>query len=351
MANALLIQENIPLAPLTTLGIGGVARFFAEVPGEAELTDAIALAARQQLPVFILGGGSNVLIADEGFPGLVIRVAIKGIEQFNEGGKVLVTAGAGEAWDAFVEYCIQRDLAGLECLSGIPGLVGGTPVQNVGAYGQEVSETITTVRAFDRQSKQIVDLSNADCHFSYRTSIFNSTERDRYVVLAVTYRLRPHGDPAIRYPDLKNFFANRIGQPTLAEVRNAVIEIRSRKSMVIHPEDPNRRSAGSFFKNPIVSPEIFARLTVKAAEQPPCFPAADGNVKVPAAWLIERAGFQRGYVKGRVGISSKHTLAIINLGGATADDVLALVREISLGVWERFGIELLPEPVFVGFNP
>ncbi|MDQ3014015.1 MAG: UDP-N-acetylmuramate dehydrogenase [Acidobacteriota bacterium] len=345
MPNPLLIQENVPLAPLTTLGIGGAARFFAEVQSEIDLIEAIAFAEQQQLPVFILGGGSNVLVADEGFSGLVIRIAIKGIEWRED-----VTAGAGEDWDAFVGQCIERNMAGIECLSGIPGLVGGTPVQNVGAYGQEVSETITNVRAFDRQSKQIVELTNADCQFSYRRSIFNSTELGHYIVLAVTYRLRQHGVPAIRYPDLKNFFSDRSEKPTLAEVRNAVIEIRSRKGMVIVPDDPDCRSAGSFFKNPIVSREVLAQLEREAGEVPPSFPAADGNVKVPAAWLIERAGFQRGYAKGRAGISSKHTLAIINRGGATADEVLGLVSEISLGVGERFGIELLPEPVFVGFN-
>ncbi|MEO6724003.1 MAG: UDP-N-acetylmuramate dehydrogenase, partial [Blastocatellia bacterium] len=333
------------LAPFTTLGIGGSARFFAEVRSEIDLIEAIAFAERQQLPVFILGGGSNVLVADEGFSGLVIRIAIKGIEWRED-----VTAGAGEDWDAFAGQCVERNLAGVECLSGIPGSVGGTPVQNVGAYGQEVSETITNVRAFDRQSKQIVDLNNADCQFSYRASIFNSTERDHYIVLAVSYGLHPHGDPAIRYPDLKNVFSDRSEKPTLAEVRNAVIEIRSRKGMVIRLDDPDCRSAGSFFKNPIISQEAFARLTVKAGKQPPSFPAADGNVKVPAAWLIERAGFQRGYAKGGVGISTKHTLAIINRGGATADEVLGLFSEISFGVGERFGIELLPEPVFVGFN-
>ncbi|MEP7337093.1 MAG: UDP-N-acetylmuramate dehydrogenase [Acidobacteriota bacterium] len=374
MPNHLLIRENVPLAPLTTLGIGGAGRFFVEVRSEDDLIEAIAFAERQQLRIFILGGGSNVLVADEGFPGLIIRVAIKGIgtgsvsdlslsqKVCDESGGSLtlpvphrlqtiqVTAGAGEDWDEFVRQCVERDLAGVECLSGIPGLVGGTPVQNVGAYGQEVSETITTVRAFDRQTKQIVELSNEDCRFSYRTSIFNTTERDRYVVLAVTYSLRPGGESAIRYPDLKNFFSDQSDKPTLAEVRKAVIEIRSRKGMVIRPGDPDCRSAGSFFKNPIISREVLARLESEAGEVPPSFPAADGKVKVPAAWLIERAGFQKGYVKGRVGISSKHTLAIINSGGATADEVLALINEIKSRVQEKFSIELFPEPIFVGIN-
>lgn len=349
MQSQISIQKNVSLAPFTTLGIGGAARFFAEAASEAELIEAIEFARQRELPTFILGGGSNVLVSDEGFPGLVIRLAIKGIEWREE-----IKAGAGEDWDDFVSQCVERNLAGVECLSGIPGFVGGTPVQNVGAYGQEVSETITLVRAFDRQANQIVELSNADCGFNYRSSIFNSTERDRYVVLAVSYKLKPGGEPALRYPDVKNYFANQTDKPALAEVRRAVIEIRSRKGMVIVPDDPAKtpenRSAGSFFKNPVISAEAFAKLEATAGERPPSFPAPDGNLKVPAAWLIERAGFDRGYTKGRAGISSKHTLAIINRGGATAQEVLELVKEIRERVQTRFGVWLTPEPVFIGFN-
>ncbi len=346
MLEELFVQKNVSLAPFTTLGIGGAARFFVEAASESELIAATEFAEQRDLPVFILGGGSNVLVSDEGFPGLVVRVAIKGIEWHET-----VTVGAGEDWDGFVRQCVERNLAGVECLSGIPGLVGGTPVQNVGAYGQEVSETIVHVRVFDRQTKQIVELSNAECGFRYRTSIFNSTERNRYVVLAVTYSLKQNGEPALRYPDVKNFFAGRSGEPTLAEVRNAVIEIRSRKGMVIVPDDPDCRSAGSFFKNPVISAEAFAKLEAAAGERPPSFPAGDGYVKVPAAWLIERAGFARGYAKGGAGISSKHTLAIINRGNATAQEVLDLVAEIQASVLAEFDVALLPEPVFVGFNP
>lgn len=359
-----LIQENVPLAPLTTLGIGGAARFFAEAVSESELIAAIEFAEQRDLPVFILGGGSNVLVSDEGFPGLVVRVAIKGIFGNDRWDRLItcptdedqskwteqVTVGAGEDWDDFVRQCVERNLAGVECLSGIPGLVGGTPVQNVGAYGQEVSETIVHVRVFDRQTKQIVELSNAECGFRYRASIFNLTERNRYIVLAVSFALKANGEPSLRYPDVKNFFAGRSGEPTLAEVRQAVIEIRSRKGMVIVPDDPDCRSAGSFFKNPIISADAFAKLEAAAGERPPSFPAGDGFVKVPAAWLIERAGFARGYAKGRTGISSKHTLAIINRGGATASEVLELVKEIQEHVAEKFGVGLVPEPIFVGFE-
>jgi len=354
-----LIRENTLLAPFTTLKIGGAARFFAEARSEADLLVALEFAERQQLPIFILGGGSNALIADEGFPGLVVRVAIEGVVWRNEGEKVLVTAGAGEDWDELVRRCVERDLAGVECLSGIPGSVGGTPVQNVGAYGQEVSETITSVRVFDRLAGQFVELSDAECQFSYRASLFNTVARDRYVVLAVTYALKPDGDPALRYPDVKNFFANATSKPSLREVREAVRAIRARKAMLITPDDPDCRSAGSFFKNPVVTLETFARIEAAAKEQglicdderAPSFSASEGKVKVPAAWLIERAGFQKGYSRGRVGISSKHTLAIINRGGATAREVIELAREIQERVWARFGVPLTPEPVFAGFSP
>lgn len=343
---------------MTTLGIGGPARFFAEARGEDDLLEAFAFAGERQLPVFILGGGSNLLVADEGFPGLVVRISIRGIQWREKANQVLVTACAGEDWDDFVGQSIERDLAGVECLSGIPGSVGGTPVQNVGAYGQEVSETIVSVRALDRRTNQIIALSNAGCGFSYRTSIFNTVARDRYVVLAVTYLLELHGEPALRYPDVKNFFAGAARTPTLGEVREAVRTIRSRKGMVILPDDPDSRSAGSFFKNPILTREEFVRLeeSVKAEglirddERVPSFSAGESKVKVPAAWLIEHAGFQKGYTRGRTGISSKHMLAIINRGGATAREVLELAEEIQGRVQERFAVRLTSEPVFVGLH-
>jgi len=269
-----------------------------------------------------------------------------------------VTARAGEDWDDFVRQCVERDLAGVECLSGIPGFVGGTPVQNVGAYGQEVSETIVSVRALDRRTERVVELSNADCGFTYRTSIFNSTERDRYIVLAVTYSFELQGEPAIRYPDVQNFFADSNQKPGLRKVREAVRTIRARKGMVISPVDPDCRSAGSFFKNPVITRGEFARIEMSAKaqgmiredEHAPSFPAGDDKLKIPAAWLIERTGIQKGYSRGQAGISSKHTLAIINRGGATARDVLDLADEIQGRVLNRFGIALLPEPVFVGFE-
>jgi len=353
-----LIQQDVPLAPLTTLRIGGPARFFAEARVEDEMLEAFSFAEQQRLPLFILGGGSNALVADEGFPGLVVHVAFKGVSWRSEGDEVIVTAQAGEDWDELVRQCVERGLAGVECLSGIPGSVGGTPVQNVGAYGQEVSETIVSVRVFDRLAGRLAELSNAECKFSYRASIFNTTARDRYVVTAVTYALKPDGEPAIRYPDLKSFFSNVSTKPSLMLAREAVRTIRARKAMLITPDDPDCRSAGSFFKNPVITPETFSRIEAIAreqnligdAEKVPNFPADDGKVKIPAAWLIERAGFQKGYCRGRAGISSKHTLAIINRGGATAREVTGLMNEIQERVAERFGVSLNPEPVFVGFD-
>jgi UDP-N-acetylmuramate dehydrogenase len=338
-----LLKENIPLAPFTTLRLGGAARYFVKAETVEDVLLAVDYANENNLPLFILGGGSNIVVADEGFNGLVLQIALRGI--LEEGN--LITVAAGEDWDSFVAWCVERNYAGIECLSGIPGFVGGTPVQNVGAYGQEVSKTIVSVRVFDRTRNEIVDLTNEQCGFSYRTSIFNTTEREHYIVLSVTFALTENGAPALRYKDLLQFFSDK-DSPTLKEVRDAVIEIRSRKSMVINPDDSNSRSAGSFFKNPIVSEEKFLKIKSLVNELVPHFPADDGQVKIPAAWLIERAGFQKGYVKGNVGLSTNHTLAIINRGGATAKDVIELMKEIQKRVEEKFSVQLKPEPVFVG---
>lgn len=352
------IREFVSLAPFTTLGVGGPAHFFATCTTESEIAEALRVAAAHQWPVFILGGGSNLLVSDAGFAGLVIQVALRGISTRIEQNTALVTAAAGEPWDELVAHCVQHSFAGLECLSGIPGLVGGTPVQNVGAYGQEVSETIVQVTAFDRQLGQRVTLSNADCQFDYRRSRFNTTERERYVVLNVTYALQVNGAPALRYADLQKFFASASSAPALADVRQAVLAIRRRKGMVLDAQDPDTRSAGSFFKNPVLQTDAFARLEVAArqhglitAQAPiPSFPSGATHVKVPAAWLIEKAGFQKGYRRGRAGLSSKHPLALVNYGGATASEIVALMREIQAGVRAQFAVALEPEPVFLGFT-
>lgn len=339
----LQIEENIPLAPFTTLGVGGPARYFTRPANEGDLIEALAFAGGKRLATFILGGGSNIVVSDAGFDGLVIYLGeLKGLE-FNANGDV--RASAGEDWDYFVGLSVAFNLAGLECLSGIPGFVGGTPVQNVGAYGQDVSETIVSVRCFDREAEEFVELSNADCRFSYRRSIFNSIHRGRYIVTAVRFKLDPGGEPKMAYKDLITYFDGK--NPTLAEVRQAVISIRRSKSMVIDPADVNSRSAGSFFKNPIVSAEQFAVLQT-AHPNIPSFPAYDGFVKVPAAWLIEQAGIAKGFKLGNAGTSAHHSLAIINCGDATASEVLALKDVIQSTVNAKFGISIEPEPILVG---
>lgn len=344
------IQENVSLAPLTTFGIGGPARYFVHAFSEDVVLDAIQFARDQNLPMFVLGGGSNLLVADRGFPGLVMKIGLNGIEWETHRDKTIVRAGAGEEWDRLVGSCVERDLAGIECLSGIPGSVGGTPVQNVGAYGQEVSEVLISVRAYDRKTDSIVELSREDCHFTYRSSLFNTTAKDRYIVLWVTYSLTKHGDPAIRYPDVQREFESRAATPTLAEVREAVRRIRARKAMLLVEGDPDCRSAGSFFKNPIITEQQFAKLQSAAGPGVPRYPAASGKVKTAAAWLIEHAGFSKGYSIGPAALSSKHTLALINRGGAGAEDILRLAREIRGRVEAKFGIRLIPEPVFLGFD-
>jgi UDP-N-acetylmuramate dehydrogenase len=277
-----------------------------------------------------------------------LKIAITGVTHFTPPhGDTIFIAGAGCDWDGFVAQTVAANCAGLECLSGIPGTVGGTPVQNVGAYGQEVAETITEVRALDVRTLEISTLSNADCGFAYRSSAFNTRERRRYIILRVAFALKPGGKPMIRYADLERHFASK-ASPTLSDVREAVREIRHGKAMLIVPGEEDARSAGSFFKNPIVADEKFSEL-VAHYPQIPSYPAAGGARKIPAAWLVEHAGFAKGYGKGRAGISQKHALAIVNRGGATAAEIIALKDEIQTRVREEFGIELQPEPVFVGF--
>ncbi len=345
------IKEGQLLAPFTTLGIGGPARWFVEATGEAEVAEASAWAHGQGVPLFVLGGGSNVLIADAGFPGLVLRVGLKGIERDG----ALFRVGAGVDWDEFVEDAIASGCAGIECLAGIPGTAGGTPVQNVGAYGQEVASAIEGVRAFDRESREFVEFTNAECGFAYRRSRFNSTEPGRYIVTRVDYRLAPGGVPTVRYADLQLAIrANREAgsEPGLADVANAVRKVRRAKGMLLVEDDPDCRSAGSFFKNPAVSKEQFKTIADRSASVPPSFPAGaanEGRVKIPAAWLIEQAGFSKGYALGAAGVSTKHTLALVNRGGATAKEMLALASRIAAAVEERFGIRLEMEPEMVGF--
>jgi len=348
---SLEIQENVPLAPLTTLGVGGLAPFFVQARTEAQVVEAVTLSRARNLPLFVLGGGSNLVISDRGWPGLVLQIAIDGIQQRSREDTIVFDAGAGVDWDDFVARAVALDCAGVECLSGIPGSVGGTPVQNVGAYGQEVSETIVSLVAFDLAENRVRELSATECGFSYRSSIFNTSAHGRYIILQVTYALTPTGRPSLRYADLQKYFVGR-DAPTLSEVREGVRAIRASKGMLITIGDPDSKSAGSFFKNPVVSPWQYDDLSRRASErnlQLPSYPALSQQHKISAAWLVENSGFKKGYAKGRAAISSKHALAIVNRGGATAADIIALRNEIQDRVEETWNIRLEPEPVFVGF--
>jgi UDP-N-acetylmuramate dehydrogenase len=345
-------EERVPLARFCTLGVGGAARWFVEVRDERGAGEAHRWAADRAVPFLALGGGSNLLVADAGVDALVARIALRGVAVREAGRDVEVSAAAGEPWDDLVGWTVEQGWAGLECLSGVPGLVGATPIQNVGAYGQEVSETIVSVRAFDGASGELVTIPRTQCGFAYRDSAFKSREPGRFVVLGVTYRLVRGGRPAVRYPDLERHLAERgLAVPTLADVRAAVLAIRRSKSMVIEAGDPNRRSCGSFFTNPVVTADHLAKVEALAGDPAmPRWPERDGHLKLSAAWLVERAGFRRGHRHGAVGLSTRHALALVAHDGAGAADVAGFARLIQETVEARFGVRLTPEPAFWGFD-
>jgi len=348
----MIVREQVSLAPLTTLGVGGPARYFVEAAHVGEVVEALRFAKERGLPVFVLGGGSNLVVADRGYDGLVLKIALRGVECFAEGSESVFRAAAGEDWDGLVARSVEEDCAGIECLSGIPGTVGGTPVQNVGAYGQEVADTICEAEALDRPTLQVVRFTNPDCGFVYRGSRFNTTDRDRYIILRVSYALRRGGKPSLRYADLQKALADGPARPSLLQVRDAVREIRRSKAMLLVEGDEDCHSAGSFYKNPAVSQQDFEALDERLRSRGlamPSYPSGDETRKLSAAWLVEHAGFHKGYARGAAGISSKHALAIVNRGGATAAEIVALKDEIQARVMAEFGIELLPEPVFLGF--
>lgn len=348
------LKENVPLAPMTTLGIGGPARHFAEVANTGTLLAGVEWARSRGAPLFVLGGGSNIVVADSGFPGLVLRVSIRGVETHFDGADVVIAAGAGEDWDSLVAHCVARNLSGFECLSGIPGRVGATPIQNVGAYGKETSESLVSVEALDLVTKRLVDLRASDCEFGYRTSRFKTRDHGRFIITRVTYRLAVNGKPVVSYPEIQSYLADRgVNQPASSDVRGAVLAIRRRKAMVIDARDPDSRSVGSFFVNPTITRDELERVKQTLGsdgEHLPAFHVSDDRVKLSAAWLIERAGITRGCIHGNVGTSTKHALAIINRGGGTAGEVAELKELIQKRVLEQFGIALTPEPVFVGFD-
>lgn len=366
------VRENEPLARHTTLELGGPARYFAEAADERTLVDCVRWARERGVPLEVIGGGSNLVVADAGFDGLVVKIALRGISMDRTlpsdeptGTTAVVSAAAGEPFDSVVKTIVTGGLAGLECLSGIPGLVGATPVQNVGAYGQEIADTIRTVRVLDRSTLRIEMFSPEACRFSYRDSLFKR-DRDRYIVLAVDFTLAVGGACAPLHEQLRQRLylapdtqaertsSGRVGP---AQVREAVLALRRTKSMVLDPEDPNHRSVGSFFVNPVVSPTLAAQVFALAvargvstrAEDVPRFPGPRGQLKLSAAWLIERAGIRPGLESGRVGVSTNHVLALVNNGGGSSAELVALAVHVRTVVQETFGVSLEPEPAFLGF--
>jgi len=344
---------TVRLADLTTLRLGGPAAAYVRAETEQQLVEAVRDADARGEPVLVLGGGSNLVVADAGFDGTVVHVATRGIAEREDG---TVEVQAGEPWDGLVAHTVTRRLAGMEALSGIPGATGATPIQNVGAYGQEVADTIASVRVLDRPTGEVRTLTPDDCGFGYRTSVFKRTP-DRWTVLAVTFALTPSDQSApVKYAELARTLGVQPGDTApLQAVRDAVLELRRGKGMVVDPDDPDTRSAGSFFTNPILDPADFDALTERVHAElgpeirPPAWPEPDGRVKTSAAWLIERAGFGKGHGDpATVAISSRHTLALTNRGQGTTFQLVALAREVADGVERRFGVALHPEPVFVG---
>jgi UDP-N-acetylmuramate dehydrogenase len=335
---------TVLLSSLTTLGLGGPAKRLVRAGSTEELVAALRQCDTSGEQVLLLGGGSNVVVADAGFPGTVVQIGSHGLDVED----TVVRVDAGAPWDAVVAETVGRGLAGLEALSGIPGSAGATPIQNVGAYGQEVSDTLVSVSVMDRMSGQLREVPAADCGLGYRTSVFRG--QGRYVVLEATFRLRDRGGMSepIRYVELARALEVEVSERAgLRDVRQAVLALRRAKGMLIDPADPDSRSAGSFFTNPVLTAAEYADACVQAGLELPSYEAGEGR-KVPAAWLIEQAGFGKGWGDGRVGISSRHTLALVNRGGGTTAELLALARVIRAGVHDRFGVMLHPEPVFVG---
>jgi UDP-N-acetylmuramate dehydrogenase len=352
-----IIHEHVPLARYATLGLGGPARFFVECASDDDIREGITFARREDLPILVLGGGSNIVVADEGFPGVVLHQTSRGIEFTSHGHRCSVRVAGGEVWDRVVEACVQQSLGGLECLSGIPGTAGATPVQNVGAYGQEVADTITAVHAINLRTLDTVSFTARDCGFRYRWSRFKGPDAGRYIITSMELDLPVTSLAMIRYPELARTIAQEVppgsgeGQvATLVRARETVLRLRATKGMVLDPADPNSRSVGSFFMNPVMDGTVFAAVQAQwrsagHASAIPSFATSEG-VKIPAAWLVEHAGFKKGLRRGGVGVSSKHALALVNYDGSTRE-LLALAEEIRAGVSSAFGVELVMEPVVI----
>ena len=359
VSTTLPIEEEVALGPLTTLRVGGPARFLARCRSLEELSAVLAWARQRRIPVLPIGGGSNLLVSDEGFDGLCLQWREDSMSLGLAADGVEVSVGGGADWDVVVERTVEEGLGGIECLSGIPGLAGAAPVQNIGAYGQEVGERLQSVQVVELETGITHWLEREELGLGYRTSRFKGAWRGRYLITRLKMHLPRSPEGTVRYPELRRRLGLEEGSggawPSPGAVRGVVLEIRREKSMVLDSHDPNRRSAGSFFVNPVVDDKaaeaVFRRVRERGIEGPvPAYPAGSGHHKLSAAWLIERAGFSRGWARGPAGLSSRHTLALINRGGATAADLLAAAREIRRGVLEAFGVGLVPEPVFIGFD-
>lgn len=341
------VRTQVPLSELTTMRVGGPVDYLVEVQSIDELKDVVRRVKNAGARLLPLGEGSNIIVVDEGVRGVAVRLLMDDISISDNDNGVLVKVGAGLPWDDLVEKMVEQGLGGIEAMSGVPGTVGASPVQNIGCYGQELSDTFVSLEAYDIEAEQLVTFTREQCQFSYRSSIFKTSTKHRYIILSVTLQLQRVQQSAPRYPDVQAYLLEqRITEPTIRDIRQAVLAVRQAKSMVLSDDDPNTRSVGSFFTNPIVTVEQSNTLLHTYPDMPHYF-LSDGMVKIPAAWLVERAGFVKGYTEGNVGISSRHSLAIVNKGNATADEVIALGQAIERQVKKVFGIELHREPQII----
>lgn len=340
-------RENILLSDYTTIKLGGKAKYFIKCDSEEEIIEAVRFANEENMKIQVLGGGSNIIFSDDGFNGIVLKVEIKGITiQDGDKEKIILKTGAGENWDEFVKFCVEKNYTGIECLAGIPGSIGATPIQNVGAYGQEVKDTIQSVKVIDKKTFETKIFSNKDCRFGYRESRYKNIDKDKYIITEISFELIKNGIPEIKYPELQNYIEEKYDKKTFTvkDVYESVLELRKKKSMVLDEKDPNTISCGSFFVNPIITIERLENLKIQNSSIP--FYQTENGIKVSAAWLIENAGFPKGYIKNGAGISENHSLALINRGGTTTD-LLKLANEIKDKVFEKFKIKLESEPEII----
>ena len=342
------IQINVPLAPRTTIGLGGSASYYVDAVTDEDLLEALDFAREKRLLIRILGGGSNVIFADAGFKGIVIHIYSRGVERLRESKEPLFRVRSGHPWDEFVAWSVEQNWAGVECLSGIPGSTGGVPVQNVGAYGQEASDTLVSVRAYDIRAQLFAEIPAAKCEFGYRTSRFKHRDAGRFIITDVTFRLKDTPSTP-RYPELIRAMESQASLAGAAALRAAVLGLRQGKSMVYSPSDPDSKSCGSFFTNPVLSETAYAelceKLKARSIDLPQAYPQ-NGAVKVPAAFLIEKAGFVKGYESNGAGISTKHALALVNRG-CTSSALMELAKQIQSEVRDRFGVSLEMEPEYI----